>query len=92
MTQITAYICVSPRGLLIRQTIRCYPDESWQVLLASSVSEPNTLVARGWTVEKLSCELVDMGAAEVIRQLRAVPLVWPKDADELLRAERDPEP
>lgn len=54
MTQIVAYICVSPHGSLIRSTIRPDPDEAWRVLRAS-LTEPDTLIDKGWKVQRLAC-------------------------------------
>lgn len=88
MTQIVAYICVSPRGAAIRSTIRHDRDASWLVL-REAVSEPDTLIARGWTVERLSCVMVDASAAGLIQKLQAVPVRW--SADDLLRLGRDRE-
>jgi hypothetical protein len=52
--ETTAFICVSPRGNLIRSTIRRDPDEAWRELRAS-VSEPDTLIDKGWTVRRMTC-------------------------------------
>jgi hypothetical protein len=43
------FICVSPSGGPIPATIRSNADESWRVLRAS-VTEPDTLIDKGWTV------------------------------------------
>jgi hypothetical protein len=54
LTDISAFICVSPHGNLIRSTIRPDADESWRVL-RESITEPDTLIDKGWTVRRMSC-------------------------------------
>lgn len=49
-----AYICVSPQGHAIPITIRRNADESWRVLRAS-ITEPDTLIDKGWEVHVVSC-------------------------------------
>jgi hypothetical protein len=55
MSRMTeAFICVSPRGNLIRDTIRSDSDEAWRVLRAA-VTQPDMLIDAGWTVHRMSC-------------------------------------
>lgn len=51
---VTAYICVSPGGNPVPETIRPSADESWRVLRAS-ITEPDTLIDKGWEVHVVSC-------------------------------------
>jgi hypothetical protein len=59
---IHAYVCMTPHGGLIPSTIRRTEDESWKELRAS-VTEPDTLIDKGWTVQRLECVLVQVEAA-----------------------------
>jgi predicted Rdx family selenoprotein len=47
-----------------------------------------------WKLAKMLIQtyepLVDEDLGEVLRKLRAAPVVWPENADDLLRAEREP--
>jgi hypothetical protein len=53
MSDAVAYIAVSPRGSLIRSTIRPTPDEAWREL-RRSISEPDTLHERGWHIRRVT--------------------------------------
>lgn len=54
--EATAYAAVSPRGNVIMKTIAPTADEAWRSL-RRQISEPDTLIDRGWRVGRLLCRL-----------------------------------
>ncbi len=52
-----AYAAISPRGHVIRTTIRPDADEAWRAMRAA-VTEPDALHDRGWGIARLACHYV----------------------------------
>lgn len=52
-----AYCCISPHGAVIRGTLSVTADDSWRKLRAA-VSEPDTLIDKGWKVWMVECRKV----------------------------------
>ena len=50
---LTLYGAATPSGTVIGSTVRQTPDEAWRVL-RQSVTEPDTLIDRGWHVRRVT--------------------------------------
>ena len=51
---LTAYCAISPRGQPISATIANDADVAWRIM-RGAVSEPDTLIDKGWKVARLRC-------------------------------------